>query len=107
MIELKVEEKRDETGTVTAARGTTTAGAINCAGRLSPSIFKMSRMSQPTTNCEEETRREPAATGRPIIAVVGPTASGKSALGLRLALRLGGEVLNLDSVQVYRGLYVA
>lgn len=36
------------------------------------------------------------------IAVVGPTASGKSDLALRLALALGGEIINADSVQVYR-----
>jgi tRNA dimethylallyltransferase len=50
---------------------------------------------------------EPSATGPPIIVIVGPTASGKSAISLELALRLGGEVINLDSVQVYRGLYIA
>lgn len=44
---------------------------------------------------------------RPIIAVVGPTASGKSALGIELALRLGGEVINCDSVQVYRRIEIA
>ncbi|MGP6172982.1 tRNA (adenosine(37)-N6)-dimethylallyltransferase MiaA [Corynebacterium sp. A21] len=38
------------------------------------------------------------------IAVVGPTASGKSALGLLLAHRLGGEVVNVDSMQLYRGM---
>lgn len=38
------------------------------------------------------------------IAVVGPTASGKSALGLRLAHELGGEVVNVDSMQLYRGM---
>jgi len=43
----------------------------------------------------------------PIPAIVGPTASGKSDLGIELAVRLGGEIINLDSVQVYRGLYVA
>ena len=37
-----------------------------------------------------------------IIAVVGPTASGKSALAEELALRLGGEVVSCDSMQVYR-----
>ncbi|MBL8148618.1 MAG: tRNA (adenosine(37)-N6)-dimethylallyltransferase MiaA [Blastocatellia bacterium] len=42
-----------------------------------------------------------------ILAVVGPTASGKSALGLALAEKLDGEVINLDSVQVYKGLYIA
>ena len=43
----------------------------------------------------------------PIIAIVGPTASGKSALGIELALRLGGEIINCDSVQVYQGIQVA
>ena len=39
-----------------------------------------------------------------MIAVVGPTASGKSALGLRVAERLGGEIVSADSRQVYRGM---
>jgi len=38
---------------------------------------------------------------------VGPTASGKCDLGIKLALALEGEVVNLDSVQVYRGIYIA
>jgi tRNA dimethylallyltransferase len=38
-----------------------------------------------------------------VLAVLGPTASGKSALGLALARRLGGEILNCDSTAVYRG----
>lgn len=38
------------------------------------------------------------------IAVVGPTASGKSALGLALAHHLDGEVVNVDSMQLYRGM---
>jgi tRNA dimethylallyltransferase len=42
-----------------------------------------------------------------IIAVVGPTASGKSTLGIELALSLGGEVINCDSVQVYREVEIA
>jgi tRNA dimethylallyltransferase len=37
------------------------------------------------------------------MAVLGPTASGKSALGLDLAERYGGEVINCDSTAVYRG----
>ncbi|MCL3860159.1 tRNA (adenosine(37)-N6)-dimethylallyltransferase MiaA [Actinotalea sp. K2] len=45
-----------------------------------------------------------AATGPPVVAVVGPTATGKSDLGLQLALRLGGEVLNADAMQLYRGM---
>lgn len=39
-----------------------------------------------------------------LIAIVGTTASGKSDLGIQLALRLGGEVVGADSRQVYRGL---
>lgn len=38
------------------------------------------------------------------IAVVGPTASGKSALGIALAHELGGEVVNVDSMQLYKGM---
>lgn len=38
------------------------------------------------------------------VAVLGPTASGKSALGLALAERLDGEIVNCDSTAVYRGL---
>jgi tRNA dimethylallyltransferase len=39
----------------------------------------------------------------PLVAVVGPTASGKSALGVWLAEQLGGEVVACDSTQLYRG----
>lgn len=42
-----------------------------------------------------------------IPAIVGPTASGKSELGIKLALARDGEIINLDSVQVYRGIYIA
>ena len=37
-----------------------------------------------------------------IVAIVGPTASGKSALALALAQRLGGEIISCDSMQLYR-----
>jgi tRNA dimethylallyltransferase len=40
----------------------------------------------------------------PVVAVVGPTAAGKSDLAVDLALALGGEVVNGDSMQVYRGM---
>ncbi|KUJ68592.1 tRNA dimethylallyltransferase [Streptomyces albus subsp. albus] len=39
-----------------------------------------------------------------VIAVVGPTAAGKSDLGVTLARHLGGEVINADSMQLYRGM---
>ena len=45
-------------------------------------------------------------SGPPVTAVVGPTASGKSDLGVALALALGGEVVNADSMQLYRGMDV-
>ena len=39
-----------------------------------------------------------------LVAVVGPTATGKSDLGLALAAALGGEVVNADAMQLYRGM---
>ncbi len=39
-----------------------------------------------------------------LVIVQGPTASGKSALALELAERIGGEIVNADSMQVYRGM---
>ncbi|MFS0705185.1 tRNA (adenosine(37)-N6)-dimethylallyltransferase MiaA [Cellulomonas sp. 179-A 9B4 NHS] len=41
-----------------------------------------------------------------VVAVVGPTATGKSDLGLALAEALGGEVVNADALQLYRGMDV-
>ena len=41
-----------------------------------------------------------------MVAVVGPTASGKSALGVALARSFGGEVISADSMQIYKGLDV-
>jgi tRNA dimethylallyltransferase len=38
------------------------------------------------------------------ILLTGPTASGKSAVAIELALRIGGEIISVDSMQVYRGL---
>jgi len=43
----------------------------------------------------------------PVIAIVGPTASGKSELGISLALQLDGEIINCDSVQVYQQIEIA
>jgi tRNA dimethylallyltransferase len=39
-----------------------------------------------------------------VVAIVGPTASGKSAVALELARRIGGEIVNADAFQVYRGM---
>ncbi|HME73620.1 MAG TPA: isopentenyl transferase family protein, partial [Myxococcota bacterium] len=38
----------------------------------------------------------------PVVVVTGPTASGKSACAIRLAERFQGEIVNADSMQVYR-----
>lgn len=42
----------------------------------------------------------------PLVIVAGPTASGKSALGLAIAAHFGGDVINADSMQVYRDLRI-
>lgn len=42
-----------------------------------------------------------------IYAIAGPTASGKTSLGVELALMVGGEIINCDSVQIYRGIQIA
>ena len=42
----------------------------------------------------------------PVVAVVGPTATGKTALGVALAKRFGGEIISADSMQIYKGLDV-
>ncbi|MFC4068010.1 tRNA (adenosine(37)-N6)-dimethylallyltransferase MiaA [Actinoplanes subglobosus] len=46
----------------------------------------------------------PFRTGQRVVTVVGPTAAGKSALSIALAHELGGEVVNADSMQLYRGM---
>ncbi|GAB2680546.1 tRNA (adenosine(37)-N6)-dimethylallyltransferase MiaA [Thalassiella azotivora] len=52
------------------------------------------------------TSDRPGERGTPLVVVVGPTASGKSDLGVALALALGGEVVNADASQLYRGMDV-
>ena len=42
-----------------------------------------------------------------IYSIVGPTASGKTALGVELALKIGGEIINCDSVQIYKEIQTA
>jgi tRNA dimethylallyltransferase len=44
----------------------------------------------------------PDAPGQPLVAVAGPTGSGKSDLALLMAEQFGGEIINCDSLQVYR-----
>ena len=46
---------------------------------------------------------DPQTAPYPLVAIVGPTAAGKSELALAVAERFAGEIVNYDSVQVYRG----
>ena len=46
------------------------------------------------------------AGAHPVVAIVGPTASGKTPLAVEVALRLGGEVVNADAYQLYQGMDV-
>lgn len=48
----------------------------------------------------------PDANPLPIVAIVGATASGKTGLSLDLAAELGGEIVNTDAMQLYRGMDV-
>src|SRR5512134_2092777 len=43
-----------------------------------------------------------AADRLPLVVILGPTASGKTALAIQMALALNGEIVNADSRQVYR-----
>ena len=47
---------------------------------------------------------EPLRITTPVVVLVGPTAVGKTALSLEIAIEFGCEIINMDSMQVYRGL---
>ncbi|MDO8496505.1 MAG: tRNA (adenosine(37)-N6)-dimethylallyltransferase MiaA [bacterium] len=49
-------------------------------------------------------KSNPLAGGQKLIVIVGPTASGKSDLGIKIAKKFGGEIISADSRQVYRGM---
>lgn len=52
----------------------------------------------------EEEQNTASVTRQKLIIIAGPTASGKSALSVELAKRIGGSVISADSMQVYRGM---
>lgn len=52
----------------------------------------------PAAETDQKTHTEP----RPLVVVLGPTASGKTRLGIALAQRFGGEIVSADSRQIYR-----
>ena len=58
-------------------------------------------------NRAEYIRNRIFEAGYGAVAVVGPTASGKTALSVELARRLGGEIISCDSMQIYRGMDIA
>lgn len=75
--------------------------------------FKTSRTaaasssSDPNANFMPQSHQQqsPATDTRPkVIIITGPTAVGKTKLGLELAKQIGGEIISADSVQVYKGL---
>jgi tRNA dimethylallyltransferase len=60
--------------------------------------------TEPEHELRSENREQRTFRAAPVVlAVLGPTASGKSALGLALAARYDGEIINCDSTAVYRG----
>ncbi|MBK7625264.1 MAG: tRNA (adenosine(37)-N6)-dimethylallyltransferase MiaA [Kineosporiaceae bacterium] len=63
---------------------------------------------RPTLACQTHVVSPPAVAAArfaaPVIAVVGPTASGKSDLAVELAVVLNGEIVNADAMQLYRGM---
>jgi tRNA dimethylallyltransferase len=64
-------------------------------------------VTSPCTGGDGQHAAQPGsgAEQRPtVLAVVGPTATGKSELAVALARRLGGEIINADSMQLYRGM---
>jgi tRNA dimethylallyltransferase len=74
------------------------------AGHLARDRDSAYHRSRVTESTSTPNQRNP---GRQIIAIVGPTASGKSALGIEVARQLDGEIINCDSVQVYREIEIA
>jgi tRNA dimethylallyltransferase len=61
------------------------------------------RLAPRETPERKDATRQSGPGPAPLVAIVGPTASGKSSLGVWLARRFGGEVVACDSTQVYRG----
>jgi tRNA dimethylallyltransferase len=70
-------------------------------------VTESNKPDQQSSQCGQDARAPGDVRAPGIIAIVGPTASGKSDLGIELALRLNGEIINCDSVQVYQEIQIA
>src|SRR6266478_6412353 len=85
-----------------SADRTSSCGFISCI--ICPSKPLTSETPAPTGSGQSSPRSmSENKVLLPLVAIVGPTASGKSALGVKLAEQLGGEVVACDSTQLYRG----
>ena len=80
---------------------------LRCSSGKARGVRSARGRSRGSGDCSKDRRTYPdeyrSVGNYPLIAIVGPTAAGKSALALALAERLNGEVVNYDSVQLYRG----
>src|SRR5450432_272406 len=76
--------------------------AVSCASR--PPRWTSATWWRPGTASWWPPGGRADAMTLPVITVVGPTATGKSGLSLQLAAALGGEIINADSMQLYRGM---
>lgn len=81
--------------------------AGGCLARDRNSAYHRPRVIYSSNQTEDAGKDARVPKTRQIIAIVGPTASGKSELGIEVALRLNGEIINCDSVQVYQGIQIA
>src|SRR6185312_6713881 len=72
--------------------------------RIAPGLLSSLYNAKPKMSSfpPSENREEASlGVGHPLVAVVGPTGSGKSELALRLAEKFEGEIVNCDSVQIF------
>jgi tRNA dimethylallyltransferase len=83
-----------------AGRGCRSGAASSSAGSAAPESDRAGA-ARPLGSAAVPT---PPRLQPPVVVVAGPTAAGKSGVAIELALRFGGEIVNADSMQVYRRL---
>jgi tRNA dimethylallyltransferase len=76
--------------------------------RIGPKIMGLGKRARGAADkCPAKTAGSTKMTGKvPLLAIIGATASGKSALALEVAYKTGAEILSVDSMQIYRGMDV-